>query len=125
MVVCIEDLNLVGLCQTRLAKSFHDAGIGEAVRQLEYKSGWFGGIVQKVGRFFASSKLCSHCGVKNDYLKLSDREWDCLNCGAHLDRGFNAAVNIELEGLRLLAGSVATSASTPVDVKAPACVLSA
>jgi putative transposase len=105
-VVCIEDLNLVGLSQTRLAKSFHDAGIGEAVRQLEYKSDWFGGIVQKVGRLFASSKLCSGCGVKNDDLKLSDREWDCLNCGAHHDRDFNAAVNIELEGLRLLAGSV-------------------
>lgn len=119
--VCIEDLNLVGLCQARLAKSFYDAGIGEAVRQLEYKTGWTGGVLQKVGRFFASSKLCSDCGAKHDLLKLSDREWDCLSCGTHHDRDFNAALNIELEGCRLRAGSVATSASTPVDVKALAC----
>src|SRR5207253_2304128 len=42
-VVFVEDLNLRGLCRTRLAKSFHDAGIGEAVRQLEYKQAWWGG----------------------------------------------------------------------------------
>lgn len=117
-VICIEDLNLKGLCQTRLAKSFHDAGIGEAGRQLKYKTSWAGTVLQKVNRFFASSRLCSGCGAKNDQLTLADREWDCLNCGAHHDRDFNAAVNINLEGNRLLAGSVATSASTPVDVKA-------
>lgn len=117
-VICIEDLNLAGLCKTRLAKSFHDAGIGEAVRQLEYKTSWAGTALRKVDRFFASSKLCSCCGAKNDLLKLSDREWDCLNCCANHDRDFNAAMNIELEGVRLLAGSVATSASTPVDAKA-------
>lgn len=116
-IVCIEDLNLAGLCQTRLAKSFHDAGIGEGVNQLEYKAKWFGGLLQKVDRFFASSKLCNVCGEKNDQLTLSDREWTCV-CGTHHDRDHNASVNIKLEGLRLLAGSVATSASTPVDVKA-------
>lgn len=119
-VVCIEDLNLSGLCQTRLAKSFYDAGIGKGVGQLEYKTSWFGGILQKVGRFFASSKLCNVCGEKNDQLTLSEREWTC-SCGVHHDRDFNAALNIELEGLRLLAGSVATSALTPVDGKALAC----
>ena len=120
-VVCVEDLNLAGLCQTRLAKSFGDAGIGEAVRQLEYKAAWTGGVVQKVGRFFPSSKLCADCGTKNDALKLSEREWTCSHCGRPHDRDLNAALNIKLEGTRLLAGSVATSASTPVDVKALAC----
>lgn len=119
--VCVEDLNLLGLCQTRWAKSFNDAGIGEAVRQLEYKAIHVGGIVQKVSRFFASSKLCSVCGVKNEELCLADREWICTQCGTRHDRDKNAALNISLEGCRLLAGSVATSASTPVDVKALAC----
>lgn len=85
-VVCIEDLNLVGLCQTRLAKSIADAGIGEAVSQLEYKTGWFGSLLQKVDKFFASSKLCNQCGAKHDQLSLSDQEWTCLACGAHHDR---------------------------------------
>lgn len=120
--VCLEDLNLDGLMKTRLAKSFADASIGEAVRQLEYKTKWFGGRLQKVDQWFASSKLCHLCNWKNLNLKLSEREWDCAQCGAHHDRDGNAARNIELEGKRLLAGSVATSASTPVDVKALAYV---
>jgi putative transposase len=102
-VICIEDLNLKGLCQTRLAKSFHAAGIGEASRQLKYKTSWLGTVVQRVGRFFASSRLCSVCGWKYEELTLAEREWDCAACGAHHHRDFNAAVNIELEGLRLLA----------------------
>jgi putative transposase len=99
-IVCVETLSLKGLTQTRLAKSFNDAGIGEAVRQLDYKASW----LQKVDRFFPSSKLCSTCVARNDRLTLSDREWDCL-CGAHHDRDLNASVNINVEGLRLLVGS--------------------
>jgi len=114
-VVCIEDLNLKGLCQTRFARSFHDAAVGEAVRQLAYKSDWFGGLLQKVDRFFASSKLCNVCGAKNEQLSLSDREWDCTGCGTHHDRDFNAAVNLDLEGRRLLAGSGYLGA-TPVEL---------
>src|ERR1700678_4012085 len=30
-IICIEDLNLKGLVQTRLAKSFSDAAIGETI----------------------------------------------------------------------------------------------
>lgn len=119
-VICIEDLNLAGLCQTRLAKSFHDAGLGQAVRQLEYKTSWAGTVLQKVDRFFASSRLCSGCGAKNDLLKLADCAWDCLNCGAHHDRDFNAALNVELEGIRLLAGNGYLGVR-PVDGKALAC----
>lgn len=111
-VICIEDLNLAGLCQTRLSKSFHDAGIGEAVRQFEYKTGWARTTLRKVGRFFASSKLCNVCGEKNEDLKLSDREWDCAGCGAHHERDLNAALNIELEGKRLLAGNGYLGATT-------------
>lgn len=104
-IICVESLNLKGLQRTRFAKSFQDASIGEAINQLEYKAAERGGIVQKVGRLFASSKLCSECGDKNELLALYDRKWKCSHCGTHHDRDLNAAVNIELEGLRLLAGS--------------------
>jgi putative transposase len=97
-VVCVEDLNLKGLCRTRLAKSFYDAAIGSAVRMLEYKAQVF----QKVGRFYPSSRLCRSCGCVNKSLTLSDRTWECL-CGVVHDRDFNASVNIELEGVNLLA----------------------
>jgi transposase len=52
-------------------------------------------------RFFPSSKKCNNCGIKNDDLKLSDREWTCPSCGTHLDRDINAAINIKNEGIRL------------------------
>lgn len=103
--VCIEDLNLKGLHQTRLAKSFSDAGIGEAIRQFVYKTKWAGSLLQRVDRFYPSSKLCYVCGRKNESLTLRDRTWTCMECGTVHDRDRNAAINIELEGVRLLAGS--------------------
>ena len=97
-IVCVEDLNLEGLCRTRLAKSFYDAAIGSAIRFLSYKAR----VLQKVGRFYPSSRLCRYCGCTNKSLTLSDRTWVC-SCGAVHDRDFNASVNIELEGVNLLA----------------------
>jgi putative transposase len=116
-VICVESLNLKGLIQTPLAKSFSDAGIGEAIGQLEYKAIEVGGTVQKIDHFFPSSKLCSACAQKNESLTLSDREWMCVECTAYHDRDLNAARNIEVEGLRLLAGSGYLGV-TPVELAA-------
>jgi putative transposase len=116
-VVCVEDLNLRGLCRTHLAKSFHDAGIGEAVRQLEYKQAWRGGVLLKVDRFFPSSKRCHVCLRVNHELTLEEREWRCAGCGTLHDRDLNAARNIEIEGLLLLAGSGYVG-GTPVELLA-------
>jgi putative transposase len=96
--VCVENLSLRGLVRTQLGKSFADVGIGEAVRQLGYKAG----VLQKVDRFFPSSRLCGACGERKLSLKLSEREWCCTSCGTVHDRDGNAAKNIEIEGLRLL-----------------------
>ncbi|MEM7125304.1 MAG: RNA-guided endonuclease TnpB family protein [Chloroflexota bacterium] len=101
-LIGIEDLHVKGMIRNRrLALSVADAAMGEVVRQLEYKCKWFGGKAQKVGRFYASSKLCSDCGHKNDQLVLSDRRWACAGCGTIRDRDFNASENIEQEALRL------------------------
>jgi putative transposase len=116
-VVCVEDLNLKGLCRTRLAKSFHDAGIGQAVRQLEYKQAWRGGALVKVDRFFPSSKRCHVCREVNSDLALADRRWQCSSCGTYHDRDGNAALNIEIEGLALCAGD-GFLGETPVELLA-------
>lgn len=90
-----EDLNVKGIMANhKLAKSVADAGWGEFVRQIKYKSDWSGVRFCQVGRFFPSSKRCFHCGWINDALTLKDREWTCPKCGAFLDRDINAAQNI-------------------------------
>jgi len=117
-IVCVEDLCLKGWEQLA-GKSTHDAGVGRAINQLEYKTEEFGGKLQKVGRFFASSKRCHECGYIKEDLELREREWKCPNCGAEHDRDENSSVNIEMEGVSLLAGS-GYIGETPVEFAAAA-----
>ena len=75
---------------------------GELIRQHKYKSEWEGKIFYQINRYYASSKTCHKCGEKNENLMLADREWRCEHCGAMLDRDYNAALNIKIEGMRML-----------------------
>ena len=94
--ICLEDLNVKGMEQNHhLARAIQGAAWSEFVRQLEYKSEWYGKNVLFIGRFEPSSKLCHKCGYINKNLKLSDREWICPICGEHHDRDINAAINIK------------------------------
>ena len=103
--VCVEDLNVRGMeSNHHLAKSIGSVAFGEIVRQLEYKCGWYGRGFVKVGRWYPSSKTCNHCGHINRGLTLKDREWICDKCGEQIDRDYNAALNIEAEGIRILSG---------------------
>ena len=94
--ICLEDLNVKGMEQNHnLARAIQSASWSEFVRQLEYKSEWYGKNILFIGRFEPSSKLCHNCGYINKDLKLSDREWTCPVCGEHHDRDVNAAKNIK------------------------------
>ena len=53
-----------------------------------------------VDRWYPSSKTCSACGVINAGLTLSQREWECTDCGAVHERDKNAATNILAQSLR-------------------------
>ena len=95
-VICLEDLNVKGMEQNHsLARAIQSASWSEFVRQLTYKSEWYGNNILFIGRFDPSSKLCHNCGYINKNLKLSDREWTCPVCGEHHDRDVNAAKNIK------------------------------
>ena len=107
-IIGIEDLNLKGLLKNRrLARSFSDAALGKLLSLLTSKVEQRGGQVQKVGRFFPSSKTCHSCGWKWEDMQLSDRVFLCQNptCAYHQfaqDRDYNASLNILREALHLI-----------------------
>jgi putative transposase len=95
--VYVEDLCVVGLGRTRLAKSVHDAGWAGFTGMLEYKAARYGRTFARVDRFFPSTRMCSQCGRINEKMPLNVRAWDCP-CGSHHDRDVNAAKNIKAAG---------------------------
>jgi putative transposase len=98
-VVCVEDLNVAGMVKNHsLARSLSDASLGEFRRQLEYKTARTGAVLRVVDRWFPSSKTCSNCGVAKAKLPLSERTFNCNDCGLSIDRDLNAAINIEVAG---------------------------
>jgi putative transposase len=106
-VVVVEDINVKGLLKTKLAKSISDSGWSKFLTYLKYKAEWYGRTFIQVDRFFPSSKLCHHCGHKNEDLALHDRTWCCPACGETHDRDVNASINLYYVGLgRLKRGTV-------------------
>ena len=98
--ICCENLNIEEMVKNhKLAGAVQDAGWGEFVRQLKYKSEWYGKNLLQIPTFQASTKVCSTCGTMKQGLTLADREWDCDNCQTHHDRDINAAKNIRFMGL--------------------------
>jgi putative transposase len=94
-VIGVESLNVVRLLKNhRTAKQLADAGIGEFLRQLEYKTKWNGGAVVAADPFFPSTKRCSDCGTVKDEMPLSERTYKCESCGFEADRDLNAAINL-------------------------------
>jgi len=93
--IVIEDLNVAGMLANRqLSRAIADLGFFEFRRQLDYKAAMAGSTVIVADRWFASSKLCSACSVKNEALALSERIWTCASCGTSHDRDLNAARNL-------------------------------
>lgn len=102
-VIVLEDLNVSGMIKNHnLAKAIQQLSLFEFKRQLVYKSKWFDRQLILVDKWFPSSKMCSCCGSIKTDLKLSDRQYICLSCGLVEDRDYNASLNIETEGLRIL-----------------------
>ena len=101
--VFMEDLNVKGMLRNHhLAKAIQEVGFYKFKETLISKALVNGKQVVFVDRFYPSSKTCSVCGYKKRDLRLSDREWVCPICGTKHDRDINAAMNILLEGQRML-----------------------
>ena len=99
--ICIEDLNLDGM-KCLWGRKVSDYAFAEFIGILEYVASEAGTTAVKIDRWASSSKVCHVCGGRNDALALKDREWICPQCGAHLDRDVNAAINIKNIGAAML-----------------------
>ena len=101
--IAVETLDIKAM-QQKFGSKFNfklaDISISETIRQLEYKANWKDKQFIKIDKWFASSKICSSCGTVHD-MPLSQRSMTCA-CGNHMDRDYNAAINIRTEGLRSL-----------------------
>lgn len=98
--IALESLRSSNMIKNhKLAQSIADAQFYEFKRQVEYK-------VQNLNErnvditvlyadaFYPSSKTCSHCGNVKSKLSLSERTYNCTECGYVEDRDMNAAKNL-------------------------------
>lgn len=102
-IICMENLQVKNMIKNhKLARNIADVSWYEFLRQLKYKTDWYGKHLVIIDKFFPSSQLCHHCGYKNiDTKNLKIRQWKCPQCGEINDRDINAAKNILNEGLRI------------------------
>jgi putative transposase len=98
-VVAVEQLSIKNLSRRdgrrkrNLNRALADAALGRIRTQLGYKTSWYGTDLVTAPRFFASTQLCSRCGVKTK-LRLCDRVYHCRNGCPPIDRDLNAAINL-------------------------------
>ena len=111
-VIVVENLAVRNMVKNHcLAKAISDAGWGMFCTMLKYKAEMVGKVYLEIGRFFASTHLCSSTLKSLPKMDLSVREFDCPHCGKRHDRDINAAINIKNEGLRVL--TLGTSVIAP------------
>ena len=65
---------------------------GQIRRQLVYKAEWAGRILSLVDARYTSQD-CSGCGARRK-MELSQRLYECAECGMQMDRDLNAAKNV-------------------------------
>ncbi|MHC5673680.1 RNA-guided endonuclease InsQ/TnpB family protein [Nostoc sp.] len=93
-VIRIEDLNIQGMISNqKLATAVSNNCFYEIRRQFTYKQAHYGTKVELVDRWYPSSKMCCKCHHIQP-ITLSERVYNCGNCGNIQDRDENASVNL-------------------------------
>ncbi|PFS52430.1 transposase [Bacillus cereus] len=100
--IVVEDLPISNLLKNKkLSKAFSFQKLHFFFQCLSYKCEKYGIAYVKADKWFASSKICSCCGVKYDHSvqpegqwSLKIREWRCVACNSHHDRDVNASINL-------------------------------
>ena len=103
-VVCVESLDMKAMSNKGFGngKATMDNGYGLFINMLAYKLDDRGKYLVRVDKWFPSSQICHCCGKVHKEMKdLRIRTMSC-DCGLTMSRDQNAAINIKLEGLRIL-----------------------
>ena len=101
--VCVEDLDMKAIANKGFGngKATMNNGYGMFLTMLDYKLARQCKKLVRVDKWFPSSQLCSCCGHKQK-MPLNVRVYDCPECGNHMDRDINAAINIRNKGMEQL-----------------------
>ena len=101
-LICMENLNIKGMLKNKhWSPKLQRIALYSLVEKIRYKSQWHNKEFIQVDRWFASSKICHHCGHYNKDLEY-EKEWTCPQCRKHHNRDINASKNILNEGIRIL-----------------------
>ena len=95
----------------RLAKQISDVSWSSFIEKSSYKVAENQGCLIKIDTYYPSSKTCSNCGCVKENLSLSERTYNCNECGFEVDRDLNASINILNVGLKTVA-TVTTTGTT-------------
>jgi len=94
--ITIEDLNVKGMMKNRhLSKAIAQQLFYFFRIRVEAKCRQYHIELRVANRWYPSSKTCSSCGAIKKDLKLSDRTFICVVCGAVVDRDRNASLNLK------------------------------
>lgn len=101
--VCVEDLDMKAMSNKSFSngKATMDNGYGMFQNMLTYKLAERGKHLVVIDKWYPSSQICHCCGHRKS-MPLKIRVYQCHECGMVFDRDWNAAINIKMEGLRLL-----------------------
>lgn len=91
-LIVVEDLHILGLSRSMLAKSVHDAGWSQFLFFLTYKAEEAGSEVESVAAN-GTTQECAYCGTFVPKT-LAERQHHCPHCGFTASRDVNAALNI-------------------------------
>ena len=96
--IMIDDFSFKGYVATQKnARHAYRVAPCTLKEMLAYKSELYGNDICFVARGTPTTQTCSHCGhvlTKDDKLALSQRTYECKNCGSKIDRDVNSAINV-------------------------------
>jgi putative transposase len=93
-LIVVETLSLKAMFK-RWGRKMANLSHGKFLSILEYTCQKYGKTFQKISQWTPTTSVCYDCGHKLEKkLELSERSWNCPECGCVHDRDVNAAKNI-------------------------------